>query len=130
MVFTNAHLDWLKDTGISLTTSEGKNIRVLDFEHQSDDVILSAWAKHFRNHYCPDTQIDSLRRGTGLDRRGYLNKIKFPSIDEKPGPSIRAGDFGEVLSADFLPLGIISNHISVSGHQQRKLSSRNEEFAF
>jgi hypothetical protein len=31
-----------------------------------------------------------------------LNKIKFPDPQEPPGPSIRSGDFGEILIADFL----------------------------
>lgn len=102
MVFTNVHLNWLQDTGIRLTTSEGKTINVLEFQHQPNDTILSEWAKHFRNHYCHDTEIDFLRRGTGLNRNDYLNNMKFPSERDAPGPSIRAGDFGEVLTADYL----------------------------
>jgi hypothetical protein len=37
-----------------------------------------------------------------LSRSEYLNRIKFPDPQEPPGPSIRAGDFGEILVADFL----------------------------
>lgn len=102
MVFTNVHLDWLQDTGIRLITNEGKKITVLDFQHQPNDTILSAWAKHFRNHYCLDAEIDFFRHGTGLSRKDFLNNIKFPGQRGAPGPSIRAGDFGEVLSADYL----------------------------
>ncbi|AIQ16602.1 virulence associated protein [Paenibacillus sp. FSL H7-0357] len=102
MVFTNVHLNWLQDTGLSLTTNEGKTITVLEFLHQPDETILSEWAKHFRNHYCLDNEIDFLRGGTGLDRKNYLVDIKFPSSRNAPGPSIRAGDFGEILSADYL----------------------------
>ena len=32
----------------------------------------------------------------------YLEKIKLPSSTSKLGPSVRAGDFGEVLIADYL----------------------------
>lgn len=63
---------------------------------------MSSWAKHFRNHYCLDTQIDALRKGTGHTRSQYLLTMKFPSKTIAPGPSIRSGDFCEILVADFL----------------------------
>ena len=37
-----------------------------------------------------------------LSRAEYLNSIKFPDRSTAPGPSIRAGDFGELLVADYL----------------------------
>lgn len=96
------HLNWLIDTGQRLKTADAKNVRVLEFRHRKDDRVLSDWAKHFRNHYCLDGEIDVLRKGTGHSRAEYLNKIKFPDAKVKPGPSIRAGDFGEILVADYL----------------------------
>lgn len=102
MVSTQKHLSWLKDTGIQLTTHEGKTISVLEFDHQKDEDVLSDWARHFRNHYCLDDEIDFFRKGYSFSRQEYLLKIKFPDQSVTPGPSIRAGDFGEVLSADYL----------------------------
>lgn len=102
MVFTDKHLSWLSDTGIKLSTNEGKLISVLEFSHQTDEVILSEWAKHFRNHYCLDSEIDFYRNGLEYSRQDYLNNIKFPDKISAPGPSTRAGDFGEILSADYL----------------------------
>lgn len=32
----------------------------------------------------------------------YLRDIKFPDAKEKPGPSVRAGDFSEILIADYI----------------------------
>jgi len=96
------HIDWLIDTNQTLKTADGKTIKVFEFHHQQDVSILSAWAKHFRNHYCLDSEIDSLRKGTGYSRAEYLKEIKFPDGKIKPGPSIRAGDFGEILVADYL----------------------------
>ena len=40
-------------------------------------------------------------RGTQL-RKDYLNEIKFPCHKSRLGPGIRAGDFGEILVADYL----------------------------
>lgn len=77
-------------------------MRVMELRHAKDDAILSAWAKHFRNQYCHDDQIDDLCKGTKLSRAEYLRKIKFPDQSIAPGPSIRAGDFGEILVADYL----------------------------
>jgi hypothetical protein len=102
MPWTNKHLEWLKDTGERLTTADGKTIEVWEFRHQNDDKIFSAWAKHFRNHYCYDSEIDALRHGTGLSRSEYLLNYIFPDVAAPPGPSIRAGDFGEILVADYL----------------------------
>lgn len=96
------HVKWLVDTGKQLKTSDGKPVRVVELRHAKDDGVLSAWAKHFRSQYCHDDQIDALRKGTKLARAEYLRTIKFPDESAAPGPSIRAGDFGEVLVADYL----------------------------
>jgi hypothetical protein len=96
------HVKWLVDTGERPKTADGKEVEIWEFQHQDDEAVLSAWAKHFRNHYCFDTEIDYWRRGYKFSRAEYLTSIKFPDPKAAPGPSIRAGDFGEVLVADFL----------------------------
>lgn len=100
------HVQWLVDTGKSLKTADGKTVRVMELKHAKDDAVLSAWAKHFRNQYCHDDQIDDLCKGTKLSRAEYLRTIKFPDQSAAPGPSIRAGDFGEVLVADYLEFAL------------------------
>lgn len=102
MPWTSEHARWLVDTGERLETADGKLVEIWDFCHESDDAVLSAWARHFRNHYCFDSEIDYWRKGYKYSRGEYLNSIKFPDQRNAPGPSIRAGDFGEVLVADFL----------------------------
>lgn len=102
MPWTSEHTKWLIDTRERLQTADGNKIAVLEFRHENDEAILSAWAKHFRNHYCFDSEIDYFRRGYKYSRKEYLETIKFPDPRDAPGPSIRAGDFGEVLVADFL----------------------------
>jgi len=101
-----AHLTWLVDTGKVLKTKDGKPVRVLELRHRANASVLSAWAKHFRNQYCDDSQIDALRTGTSLSRADYLRQIKFPDSSATPGPSIRAGDFGEVLVADYVEFAL------------------------
>jgi hypothetical protein len=39
---------------------------------------------------------------TPHSRAEYLVQIKFPDAHDPPGPSIRSGDFGEILIADYL----------------------------
>ena len=102
MSFSSTHTRWLTKNEEDLRTADGKNIEVWVFRHEQDEQVLSEWAKHFRNHYCFDSEIDYFRRGYGYSREDYLNLIKFPDIKNAPGPSIRAGDFGEVLVADFI----------------------------
>ena len=99
---TQLWLQWLDDTGERLQTTDGKTVEVWEFRHQNDQNVLSAWASHFRNHYCLDTEIDNYRRGYNYSRSEYLKNIIFPDERTAPGPSIRAGDFGEILVADYL----------------------------
>lgn len=98
--WTSKHVDWLVDTGQRLQTADGKTVEVWELRHLKDDGVLSAWAKHFRNHYCADGDIDLLRGPRS--RKDYLEQIKFPSATSNLGPAVRAGDFGEILVADFL----------------------------
>ena len=102
MPWTERHISWLIGTPEQVSTSDGKAIEVWEFRHRDDAAVMTAWAKHFRNHYCLDTQIDLLRNSTGLTRTAYLNTIKVPDAQTAPGPSIRAGDFTEILVADYL----------------------------
>ncbi|MBY0148722.1 Hachiman antiphage defense system protein HamA [Neobacillus niacini] len=96
------HIRWFKNTGHTITNSNGDNIEILEFNHEFDESVLSMWAKHFREHYCFDDEIDFFREGYNYTRAEYLNKIKFPDSSKAPGPSTRAGDFGEILVADYL----------------------------
>lgn len=93
--------NWLNQIA-SVTTTGGQNIEVWTLNHTQDPAVLSPWARHFREHYCPDNIIDALRNGTGLSRKEYLEQIVFPDRRNAPGPSIRAGDFAELLIADYL----------------------------
>ena len=102
MPWTNEHIHWLQNTGQTLTLQCGKQAKVYRFHHDvNDQVKMAAWAKHFRNHYCSDTQIDMLK-SPGQSRTEYLLEMKFPNQTVAPGPSIRAGDFAEILVADYL----------------------------
>lgn len=92
----------MKKVSVDLKSADGTPIDVLEFVHKKDAAILSAWAKHFRNHYCLDSEIDVLRAGTGLSRAEYLRKFKFPDKNSRLGKGIRVGDFAEILVADYL----------------------------
>jgi hypothetical protein len=102
MPWTNKHLQWLSPANVNIMTSDGHPVSVFDFQSNGDTKVMTAWAKHFRNHYCLDTQIDALRSGTPHSRAEYLKIIKFPDETAAPGPSIRSGDFAEILVADYL----------------------------
>jgi len=100
------HISWLIDTQRTLKTADGRPVRIFELKHTRDEQILSAWAKHFRNQYCDDRQIDALRNGMKLSRAEYLRNIKFPDSAHGLGPSIRAGDFGEILVADYVEFAL------------------------
>lgn len=98
---TPKHLAWLIDTGTSVQTACGKSVAVWELQHEDDAETLSDWARHFRQHYCSDNDIEALIEGTGKTKAEFLREMKFPT-KTKPGPSVRSGDFGEILIADFL----------------------------
>lgn len=97
-----AHVAWLEDTGEVLKTADGREAEIWVLHHAPDPVILSAWAIHYRQHYCRDEDLLDLVAGTGLSKAEFLTNIKFPDLVAAPGPSTRAGDFGEILVADFI----------------------------
>lgn len=97
-----AHLDWLVDTGKTIASADGHDVELWELNHASDEVILSAWAKHFREHYCEDALLAELASGMGFSHSEYLTKIKFPDAVSAPGPSVRSGDFAEIIVADYI----------------------------
>jgi hypothetical protein len=98
----SAHVNWLVNTGTTIQTADGLAAEVWELQPGNDQATLSAWAKHFREHYCEDAVLDRLRQGTGLSRGEYLDQNKFPDAQGAPGPSIRSGDFAEILIADYI----------------------------
>jgi hypothetical protein len=57
------HSAWLVQAATPLKTKNGRPVQVVEFNHTQDEAVLSAWAKHFREHYKLDSQIDVLRAG-------------------------------------------------------------------
>ena len=102
MSWSYEHLKWLVDTGEKLRTVCGKDVPIYRFNHDvNDQLVMVEWARHFRNHYCADDEIEEIK-SPELTNSEYLVRDKFPHATNKPGPSIRAGDFAEILIADFL----------------------------
>src|SRR5271155_4313062 len=96
------HVEWLQDTGERVRTTDRRVVEIWELRHVEDQAILSAWAAHFRNHYCSDADLPDFVAGTGMTAAEYLVSIKFPDARTAPGPSVRAGDFAEILVADFI----------------------------
>ena len=102
MPWTNEHLTWLRDTGETIAISTGENVPVYEFSYDvSNKTIMSNWARHFRNHYCSDAEIEILKPNS-MTKSEYLLGLKFPGNSPGLGPSTRSGDFAEILVADYL----------------------------
>lgn len=80
----------------------GGHCEVWDLEVAADAPCLSEWASRFRQTYCPDSDIDILRAGTGKSRAEYLVELVFPDKTAPPGPGVRSGDFAELLVSDYV----------------------------
>ena len=96
------HLDWLVDTGEHVLTACGLEIKILELRPTCDNAILSSWAYHFRQHYISDTDLPKMADGTGWSKADFLKKLLFPDAAISPGPSVRSGDFGEILVTDYI----------------------------
>lgn len=97
------HAGWLKRTQGTVKSKDGKEIEVYELVvDDKDGALLSAWAKHFREHYCLDEKLDRLRHGTSKSRAEYLRDLVFPDATEDFGPATRSGDFAEILVADLV----------------------------
>jgi hypothetical protein len=96
------HISWLQDTGERIGTACGREIEIWELSPQEDAAVLSGWAKHFRQHYISDDDLPAMVEGTGLTNAEYLKERLFPDQAQAPGPSVRAGDFGEILVADYM----------------------------
>lgn len=85
-----------------LTLNGGGQCEIWDLEVDADAACLSEWASRFRQAYCPDSDIDILRSGTGKSRAEYLLELVFPDKSAPPGPGVRSGDFAELLVSDYV----------------------------
>ena len=103
MATKTSHTAWLKLTKSSLKTADGIAVTVFELDIDHDDgPTFANWARHFREHYCLDSQIDRLRKGTKKSRAEYLRDLVFPDKSDDFGPATRSGDFAEILIADLL----------------------------
>jgi len=91
------HVQYFSNSSTSLQTADGQDVKIINLMYSSNRSILSEWATHLRNHYCPDSEIDQMCQGTGLTRSEYLRDIKLPSL-----PHIRSADFAEIMVADYI----------------------------
>jgi hypothetical protein len=121
------HVKWLVDTKERLTTADGKTVEVWEFCHQPDEKILSAWARHYRNHYCSDEDLEDNRHPKS--RADYLRDDIFPDERESFGPSTRAGDFGEILTSDFFEylLGYWIPRVRYKDRLKRNMSTQGSD---
>ena len=96
------HLQWLNDTGERQITACGREIEIWAIDPVEDEAVLSAWAAHFRQHYISAADLPIMVEGTGMTNAEYLRQTLLPDRTQAPGPSLRSGDFGEILVADYI----------------------------
>lgn len=94
------HIQWFKKSRKSIKSKDGLKIEIWEFNYKEEKAALSEWAKHFRTQYSTEEDIARLRYKK--TPKEYLNDLIFPSENTNLGRSTRAGDFGEILMADFL----------------------------
>ena len=96
-----SHMKYFKKQ-TNIATNNGQIVTVYKLDIENEEPILNAWAKHLRNHYCLDSEIDFLRSGPGLSREEFLANIKFPNPRIGIGSAVMSGDFAEILIHDYI----------------------------
>lgn len=96
-----SHCAWFHDTEATLLTSDGEKVGLIEFRHEEVVETINQWALHLRRQYSSDEELSALSSAHDLSRGDFLREMIFPG-DAFPGPTIRAGDFGEILVADFV----------------------------
>ncbi len=122
MTWTYKHLQWLHNTGEVIAISTGEDVPVYEFTYDvKNEEVMSLWAKHFRNHYCADEEIEMLKP-PGMSNSEYLLNSKFPDDKNSPGPSIRSGDFAEILVADYLEF-LLNYYVPRTRYDRKNISN-------
>jgi hypothetical protein len=96
------HMGWLVDSGERQKSACGSVIEIWNLNPQDSEAVLTVWAAHFRRHYISDDDLPIMVNGTGMTNTEYLRQILLPDRTKVPGPSLRSGDFGEILVADYI----------------------------
>ena len=95
-------MNWLVDTGKRPANASGHQIEIWELTPQNNVAVMSDWAAHFRRNYISDKDLPFMVDGTGLTNAEYLRDVLFPDKTTPPGPSLRSGDFGEIIVADYV----------------------------
>jgi len=96
-----AHLDWLVNTGNTIASADGHAVELWELNHAGDEVVLSAW-RSTSVSITVTMSACGARERMGLSHSEYLSQIKFPDVAAAPGPSVRSGDFAEIIVADYI----------------------------
>ena len=98
--------NWLTDTGERVQSACGREIEIWQLEAADDPANLSDWARRFRQHYCADAELSAIVAGSGLTNEAYLLEHISLHGTSAPGPSVRSGDFAEILITDYLEFAL------------------------
>lgn len=97
-----AYLSYLTQSSTILKAASGQPIALWELAIPKDEACLKEWAFRFRQHYCADAELEQLYCESGMTKSNYLTSFVFPDASTAPGPSIRSGDFAELLISDFV----------------------------
>jgi hypothetical protein len=76
-------------------------IEIIDFIPTDEDEALKNLGGHLCLHYAEQIQLDQCEEVKGISKSKFLLTELFPDRKKKPGPSVRAGDFCEILVSDY-----------------------------
>ncbi|UQF70658.1 DUF1837 domain-containing protein [Vagococcus lutrae] len=113
------HMKYFKKK-TDIITDNGQVVTVYELDVEDEEITLNDWAKHLREHYCLDSEIDFLRSGFGLSREEFLTNIKFPDPKIGIGAAVMSGDFAEILIHDYIQY--IKNYYTTRTRYREKVN--------
>lgn len=96
------HLLCLGPSSTKIAKSGSVEIDIYPLSIPDDVTEKKKWARHIRQHYCIDRDLDEESQAMGLGKAEFMRKVKLPDEVKAPGPSVRSGDFAEFLISDLL----------------------------
>lgn len=116
---SSSHIKYFKKKS-DLVTIQGKVVTIYELKIDQDVTIINEWARHLREEYCSDDDLEFLVPDTGLTYQEFLAQIKFPDPTIGIGAATMSGDFAEILVSDYIEF--IQGYYTTSTRYRNKIN--------
>ena len=95
------YIHWLIKEDGKILNYKGE-FKCFKIDYNNDDDVLDEWAKHIRNHYISDDELENTISLFGISKEQYLKDNILPQKSDPFGPTARVNAITEILISDLL----------------------------